>query len=260
MSALQPERPSGGCRDRIAGARAHICAIAVVAKAPRAGHVKTRLQPALQPDEAAALGIAFLRDTLDNLHQAARHAAIAPFVAYAPAGLEGWLEGLLPPGTALLLADGSNGRAPDVEGLGCVLLGTMRALLARGYGGACVLGADSPTVPTAELARGARLLTDGGFDAVLGPGEDGGYWLLGLKQARAEPFARIRWSTDRVCADTRARFAEAGLRTAELRTWFDVDDPAGLARLATVREGYPAPHTASTLDRLQLRARLRTPA
>jgi rSAM/selenodomain-associated transferase 1 len=236
------------------------CAIAVMAKAPRPGHVKTRLQGVLQPDEAAALGTAFLRDTLGNLHAAAQQAAIAPFVAYAPAGQERRFEGLLPPGTALLLADGSNGWAPDVEGFGCVLLETVRALLALGYGAACVLAADSPTLPTQELTRAADLLLGGGCDAVLGPVQDGGYYVLGLKQPRSEPFAGIRWSTNRACADTRARLAAAKLRTVELRTWFDVDDPAALARLMTDRDGYAAPHTAAALGRLQLRGRLRTPA
>lgn len=236
------------------------CAIAIMAKAPRPGHVKTRLQGLLAPDEAAALGTAFLCDTLGNLHEAARRAPIAPFVAYAPTGQEARFEGLLPPGTGLLLADGSNGEAPDVEGFGRVLLDTVRALLALGYRGACVLGADSPTLPTEELARAASLLLGGGCDAVLGPSEDGGYWLLGLREPHPEPFARIRWSTDGACADTRARLAEAGLRTVELRTWFDVDDPAALARLLRAEEGYAAPHTGAVLDRLQLRTRLRAPA
>ncbi len=228
-----------------------------MAKAPRPGHVKTRLQGLLAPDEAAALGAAFLRDTLESLHAAAREVAIAPFVAYAPAGQEARFEGLLPPGTELLLADGSNGCAPEVEGFGCVLLETMRALLGRGYRAACVLAADSPTLPTAELARAARLLLGEGCDAVLGPSDDGGYWVLGMREPRPEPFAHIGWSTASACADTRARLAAAGLRTAELRSWFDVDDPAALAGLLDVREGYAAPHTRAVLGTLQLRARLR---
>ncbi len=227
-----------------------------MAKAPRPGHVKTRLQGVLLPDEAAALGTAFLQDTVGNLHLAAREAPIAPFVAYAPAGQEGRFDGLLLPGTSLLLADGSNGQAPDVTGFGCVLLETVRALLALGYRAACVLGADSPTLPTEELARGARLLLDDACDAVLGPVEDGGYYVLGLRAPHPAPFARIRWSTDRACADTRERLADAGLETVELRPWFDVDDSASLRRLLDAREGYAAPHTGAALDRLRLRERM----
>ena len=232
------------------------CAVAVMAKAPRPGHVKTRLQGVLRPEEAAALGTAFLRDMVDNLHLAAARAPIVPFVAYAPAGQEARFDGLLAPGTALLLADGSGGDAPGVEGFGRVLLGTMRALLARGYGAACVLGADSPTLPTETLVAAARLLLSGERDAVLGAVEDGGYYLLGLREPRATPFARIRWSTEHACADTRARLAEAGLAPAELLPWFDVDDPASLRRLLEADTGYAAAHTRAALEPLQLRARL----
>ncbi len=239
-------------RDRVA--------VAVVAKAPRPGHVKTRLQGVLSADEAAALGTAFLRDTVENLHAAARLAPIAPVVAYAPAGQEARFDGLLTPGTGLLLAEGTNGAAEGVEGFGRVLLGAVRALLAQGYAAACVLGADSPTLPTAELARMAELLLGGDCDAVLGAVDDGGYYALGLRAPHPEPFARIRWSTDHACADTSARLAEAGLRTAALRPWFDVDDPAALRRLLDDRDGYAAPHTMAALEAFGLRDRLRKTA
>ena len=233
--------------------RSQTCAVAIMAKAPRPGHVKTRLQRVLRPDQAAALGTAFLCDTLANLGQAASHAPIAPFVAYAPAGEESRFDGLLPPGVALLLADGAGGCAPGVEGFGCVLLETIRALLAAGYAAACVLAADSPTLPTAELIRMADLLLAGACDAALGPVADGGYYVLGLRQPCAAAFARIRWSTQHACADTRAQLAASGLRTAELRTWFDVDDPASLQRLLAAADGYPAPHTRAAIDELGLR-------
>lgn len=234
------------------------CAIAVIAKAPRPGHVKTRLQAILRPDEAARLGAAFLMDTVGNLICAGQQVPIAPFVAYAPAGQEARFDGLLPPGTELLLADGANGDAPGVQGFGRVLLDTTRALFARGYGAVCVLGADSPTLPTALLVRTARLLLDGAADAVLGPADDGGYWLLGLTQPHAAPYTGIAWSTATVASETRARITAAGLRLAELDPWYDVDDPATLARL--VREAaahaYPAPHTTAVIAAIGLAARL----
>ena len=231
-----------------------------MAKAPRPGHVKTRLQGVLGPDEAAALGTAFLRDMVENLHAAAATAPIVPFVAYAPAGEEARFDGLLAPGTSLVLADGGNGDAPDVEGFGRVLLGTMRTLLRRGYGAVCVLGADSPTLPTAVLADAAGLALSEACDAVLGAVEDGGYYLLGMRAAHAAPFAHIRWSSDTACDDTRSQLRAAQLRTVELQPWFDVDDPASLRRLLAAEGGYAAPHTAAALDRLQLRARLRSAA
>ncbi len=236
------------------------CAVAVMAKAPRPGHVKTRLQGVLTPEEATLLGTAFLRDTVENLHEAARLALIDPVVAYAPAGQEALFHGLLPDGTGLMLADGRHGDGPGVEGFGRVLLEAMRGLLARGYAAACLLGADSPTLPTAELARAARLLLAGECDAVLGAVEDGGYYLLGMRAPHPEPFAQIRWSTDFACADTRRQLAAAGLRTEELLAWFDIDDTAALQRLLDDRSGSAAPHTAATMTALRLRERLQAPA
>lgn len=236
------------------------CGVAIMAKAPRPGHVKTRLQAVLQPEEAAALGTAFLRDTAENLHAAARAAPIDPFVAYAPAGQEARFDGLLPNGTALLLADGSGGVADGVDGFGRVLLETMRKLFALGYGASCVLAADSPTLPTAAIVAAATGLL-AGEEAVLGAVEDGGYYLLGLRAAQATvaaaAFTDIRWSTDFAAQDTRDRLSAAGVGVRELTPWFDIDDPAALARLVGDRRGYAAPHTQAALGPMQLGARLR---
>ena len=235
------------------------CAIAVIAKAPRPGHVKTRLQGLLTPDEAARLGSAFLQDTLASIALVAADAPVVPVVAYAPAGQEARFEGLLPPSTTLLLADGTNGDAPGVEGFGRVLLDTTRALFAQGHKAVCVLGADSPTLPPGALAIAATmLLVPGATDAVLGRAEDGGYYLLGLNQPRHEPFANIAWSTDRAGADTRAALDRAGLATHELPPWYDVDDPDALARLVADLRADPdtAPATRAVIAEIGLEARL----
>ena len=239
-------------------------AIAVIAKAPRPGHVKTRLQGVLRPEEAASLGAAFLRDTLDNLVEAARHAPIDPFVAYAPKGEEARFDGVLPAGVRLVLADGTDGDGPGVEGFGRVLLHATRALFAEGYAAVCLLNADSPTLPTAELVQAARLLLDGAQDAVFGPADDGGYWLIGLKSPHTEPYARMAWSTETVAGTTLTRLREAGLRVAELATWYDVDDPPALLRLDAELSGhaapgatpFPAPRTAALMQSLGIAARL----
>ena len=241
--------------------RARRCAVAVIAKAPRPGHVKTRLQAVLTPEEAAALGAAFLRDTLENLVLAGDQVPITPFVAYAPAGEEARFDGVLPEGARLLLADGTGGDAPGVTGFGRVLLDTTRTLVGMGYGAVCVLGADSPTLPTAELVRAARVLLGGEADAVLGPADDGGYWLLGLTRADPAPYAGMEWSTAGVADATRARLREAGLRTVELATWYDIDDRAALVRLVGEVLGrgggsYTARHTTALVRTLGIAGRL----
>lgn len=245
-----------------------ICAIAVMAKAPRPGHVKTRLQGVVSAHEAAELGAAFLGDVTANVQAAGRLAPVHGWVAYAPAGEEARFDGLLAPGTRLLLADGSGGDAPGVEGFGRCLLHATRTLLDMGYGAACVLSADSPTLPTPWLARAAGRLLAPGRRAVLGPAEDGGYWLLGLQSPEAGMFARIRWSTEAVAAATAERAREASLPLERLGAWYDVDDRDGLDRLMRGMDApgaggdapFAAPRTARCLAGLSLAARLRAPA
>jgi uncharacterized protein len=232
-----------------------VCAIAVMAKAPQPGHCKTRLVPPLTHDQAAAMSRAFLRDITENLFAAAEHVPIAPHVAYAPAGHAGLFDGVVAPGTRLVLADGNIPVPAGVEGFGRSLFHAVQGLLAAGYESACVLNSDSPTMPTAFLRRAADVLAGPGAQdnktIVMGPAEDGGYTLLGMKSAHAHLFRDIDWSTDIVAEQTRSRACEAGLRLVELPAWYDVDDAMALLRLrADLFEGgdaYPAPHTAAQM-------------
>jgi rSAM/selenodomain-associated transferase 1 len=212
-------------------ANAAICAIAVMAKAPQAGRSKTRLVPPLTPEHAAGLSAAFLRDITENITAASRDAKIHGYVAYAPAGLEPLFDGHLADGTGLLLADGSPKMPPKVQGFGRCLLHAVQALLAKGYGSACVLNSDSPTLPTKILTMTANLLAQPGDRAVLGPADDGGYYLLGVKNTHAHLFEDIAWSTERVASQTISRAGEIGLELVMLPSWYDVDDAAALARL-----------------------------
>jgi len=237
------------------------CAIAVMAKAPREGAVKTRLVPPLSFAQAAELSRGFLRDITENIRLAARRAPIAGFVAFAPAGVEALFEGVLAPGTGLLLADGALEAEPEVEGFGRCLLQTLRDLLSMGYGSAIVLNSDSPTLPTALLCAAAESLARPECGIVLGPAEDGGYYLLGTRRADAHLFKKIAWSTDQVAEQTRQRAAERGLAVRELPSWYDVDDRQGLSQLIgdlgrvdpmLSLAPFAAPATAATLRNLGL--------
>jgi rSAM/selenodomain-associated transferase 1 len=233
-----------GCRPANVGTD---CAIGVMAKAPRPGFSKTRLCPPLLPHQAAALSAAFLRDITENITHAAREAAITGYVAYAPAGAEALFDGHLAEGTGQLLADGSPAMPCDVQGFGRCLLHAVQAMLARGHGSAVVLNSDSPTLPTTLLVQTAQALSIPGDRVVLGPADDGGYYLLGMKQAHAALFADIAWSTDSVAETTRRRAAALGLDVVELPSWYDVDDHAALTRLVTDTSGYAAPFTTRAL-------------
>lgn len=220
-----------------------------MAKAPRVGDAKTRLIPALSPEEAAALSACFIRDAAENIAAAAREAAIDGYIAYAPQGAEAEFRPLLAHQTRLI----PSRRA----GLGASLCDAAADLLETGYASVCLLNSDSPTLPTSMLVEAARALSIPGDRLVLGPAEDGGYYLIGLKQAHRRLFEDIAWSTSLVFAQTAERAREIGLEPVVLPVWYDVDDLASLRRLYLELQReigasakYPASHTSAFLQSL----------
>jgi uncharacterized protein len=211
--------------------RADICAMAVMAKAPRPNHAKTRLVPPLTAQQAAALSACSLRDITENIREAARSVPLDGYVAYAPAGTEPLFQGMLASGTGLVLADGSIPAPAGIDGFGRCLFHAVASLLGQGYGAVCLVNSDSPTLPTAYLQHAAAVLARPAKNMVLGVSEDGGYYLIGLRAPHAAVFQDIAWSTDQVAAQTLERAAAAGLDVVALPMWFDVDDAASLARL-----------------------------
>jgi rSAM/selenodomain-associated transferase 1 len=239
---LSPEHPIGGL--------SHLCALAVMAKAPRPGKVKTRLSPPLTLDQTAALNIRFLRDTTENLASIPNSAGL---LSYTPVGDEALFNGLLPLTFALVPQRG--------DSFGERLLAAAQDILAIGYGSVCLIDSDSPTVPAAAYCQAVEALHAPGDRIVIGPSHDGGYYLIGLKRGHAEPFQRIPWSTPAVLEETLDRCREASLDVLLLPTWYDVDDAQTLSLLraeliegrepsfATVR-GYAAPHTRNLLEQM----------
>jgi glycosyltransferase A (GT-A) superfamily protein (DUF2064 family) len=133
-----------------------------------------------------------------------------------------------------------------ITGIGRSLLHAVSSLLGRGFGAVCLVNSDSPTLPTAFLQDAAAALLRPGKRMVLGPAEDGGYYLIGLKAAEAALFQGIAWSTDQVSAQTLRRAAEIALEVELLPGWYDVDDAAGLARLMRERNDEVAPGVKPT--------------
>jgi glycosyltransferase A (GT-A) superfamily protein (DUF2064 family) len=117
-------------------------------------------------------------------------------------------------------------------GLGERLDHLLTEALAAGAEQAVVMDSDSPTLPATYVAAAfARL--DGPDDVVLGPCDDGGYYLIGLKRPQPRLLREVPMSTPSVVRDTLALAAEMGLRVALLPTWYDVDTAAELERLRT---------------------------
>lgn len=202
-------------------------ALAVIAKAPLAGHSKTRLCPPCRPEQAAALAGAALRDTLAA-------------VAAAPAArrvlvLEGEPGDWVPPGFELIAQSG----------------GGLEARLAAAFDAigepTLLVGMDTPQLDASLLARAADQLAHA--DAVLGAAPDGGYWAIGLRRPDARAFEGIPMSSPRTSTAQLERLAELELRCERLPELRDVDT---IADARAVARAAPLTRFASTLRSLQL--------
>ena len=245
-------------RHRVVDPAAHaaignnLCALAVMTKAPRAGQVKTRLVPPLTPEEAAQLNVCFLRDTAAAIAKACGTTARGVGV-YTPIGAEGAYIDILPSDFELLPQRG--------DGFGERLAFATADLFQCGFSSVCLIYSDSPTVPADVYAGAVEMLSKAGDRVVLGPSDDGGYYLIGLKQTRRELFERIDWSTERVLDQTKTRARELNLDVSLLRTGYDVDDAATLRRLcdellSKSSDAEIAPYTRKFLASLTRRVKL----
>jgi uncharacterized protein len=192
-----------------------VSSLIVIAKAPRAGHSKTRLCPPCTPRQAAALARAALADTL----QAARATPAARHVLV----LDGEAGDWLPPGFELVQQSGHG------------LDERLAHAFADVGGPALLIGMDTPQVTPRDLA--AALAQLAGADAVLGPAPDGGYWAIGLREPDPRAFLGVPMSTTRTCRAQRARLARLGLRVRELPALRDVDVIADAHAVAALAPG-----------------------
>jgi len=217
-------------------------ALVIMAKEPTTGQAKTRLCPPLTPSQAAALYEAMLRDTIelaDDLESVQLAIAVTPPEALV------FFRSISPQRTVLLPVACTD--------IGDCLDQVLIHLLAAGHPHAIALSADNPTLPLVHLQQATIRLS--GADVILGPSEDGGYYLIGLKQPHPELFRDIRWSTQTVTAQTLAQAEGLGLSVSLLPPWYDVDTPADLDRLRTDLANLPdavASHTRSFFDRTQI--------
>ena len=214
-----------------------------MAKRPAPGRTKTRLTPPLSPQEATALYEAFLRDTLDLMR---RVRGVQPVIAYAPAAEQPYFANLAPDFDRYL-QDG-----PD---LGTRLDNAFRHHFNLGYERVVIMGSDSPTLPLSALQAAFQALES--VDVTLGPCDDGGYYLIGLKRPASRLLLEVRMSTPSVLADTLALAEADSLSVELLPQWYDVDDAATLNRLRAELAGTLseiAPHTRKFLEKQSSRA------
>ena len=192
----------------------------ILAKAPLPGLVKTRLAAVCGDDVA----LTAYRAMAGNVFGAALASGLPTTVHFAPDNALAAMAALCGPGFRL---------APQAPGdLGARMAAALAGAFAAGDAAALLIGADLPLLTPALLRQAAMALED--KPAVLGPAEDGGYWLIGFTREGFAPevFADMPWSTAAVAGLTRARLTAAGRDTAGLDVLPDCDEAADLARLA----------------------------
>ena len=205
-------------------------ALIVFLKHPETGKVKTRLAPALGEEDAAELYRVLceetLRATVPRPGEYERLVFFAPPEAAEP--VRAWL-----PGVRLLPQSGAD--------LGVRMSAAFARAFERGAGRVAIIGTDTPAVSRATVAGALDALDEA--DVVVGPAEDGGYYLLALRQPRPDLFEGMAWSTPAVLEETLARAARGGLRVRQLTRRRDIDTPGDLgaewSRVRPLLEAHP---------------------
>jgi len=191
-------------------------ALLIFVKYPEPGKVKTRLAAAIGAELAAQLYQEFILQTL-KLAQQSKIARC--FLTFSPAEKQQALQKLFP-GPWQWFAQESS---PD---LGVRIQHAIQHVQQQGYSHVITIGTDSPSLPAEYLDRAAAALLHD--DLVLGPATDGGYYLIGMKNARPELFTGIDWSTEHVLPQTLQRAEQLRLSVHQLPVWYDIDDLATL--------------------------------
>ena len=187
--------------------------VIVFARAPVAGRVKTRLAPRLGAAGAARLHMQLVENTV----RTAREARCGPVELHVTAPHRLF---------RLLRVEVKRQRGRD---LGERMHAALRNALRR-FQIAILIGTDAPAITRGDIRSAVRKL-EGGADVVLAPAEDGGYALIGARRISSRIFTNVDWGSADVLARTLRNAKEAQMHYRLLRTVWDVDRPADLARL-----------------------------
>jgi rSAM/selenodomain-associated transferase 1 len=212
-----------------------------MARPPVPGHCKTRLLAGFEPAWAAGVVESMTRDTLAHVGAMAVHdrtifAAPAPDEKDAAAARA--LATMAGPGWRIVPQRG--------EDLGARMRHALSTMLDDGADCAALVGTDSPTAPFSSVAEAMAGLLRG---IAVAPSEDGGYWAIAMPAVANCALEGMPWSSSRLLDATRAACAARAVGVVELATWYDVDEPEDVERLASDLASEPglAPHSARFL-------------
>jgi rSAM/selenodomain-associated transferase 1 len=197
-------------------------ALAIMAKAPLPGQVKTRLRPALGPEQAARFAKALLVDQLNHVRQM-KSADL--YLAFAPEEMRSFMEQLAPPLFTLFPQQGDD--------LGARMQAVLEKLFRAEYRNIVLIGSDLAAVPLRFFDQAYGFLDSREHRVVLGPSRDGGYCLIGCNQPTPELFSAMSWSHNAVLTQTLAELDRLKIAHHLLPAWFDVDTPDDVRALRT---------------------------
>jgi rSAM/selenodomain-associated transferase 1 len=206
-----------GKNDGEKGLNNNLNAVVIMAKSPIPNQVKTRMIRWLDPSTVSSLYYNFLLDKIEQVKNIEAHI----FIAYTPENSADFFRSIIPPGFTLI-----NQVGPD---LGERLVNISKYLFSLGFKKVAILDSDTPNLPPEYIQEGFTLLNKS--DVVLGPCEDGGYYLIGLKTNQPQLFDGIPWSTSKVTELTIKKAQRSGLIVCLLEKWYDIDTVEDLKRL-----------------------------
>jgi uncharacterized protein len=217
-------------------------ALAVMAKAPLSGQVKTRLLSFFTAEEAAELSRSLLMDQLDHL-QALDTADF--YLAFAPDDAQLLMEKLAPPCFHLFPQQGDD--------LGARMGAVFERLFQMGHKNIVLIGGDLPPVPLHFFDQAYAFLEAPNKPVVLGPSRDGGYYLIGSNRPTLQIFQGMSWSHSEVLTETQNKLASQKVDYHLLPPWFDIDTADDLRHLGSVLDNAlkkAMPNTLLVLQRL----------
>jgi uncharacterized protein len=211
-------------------------ALIIFAKNPLPGAVKTRLSPPLTPAEAASLYSCMI---LDSVAMASSLRNIIPFIFFQDdPGAADYFKTLAPE----IISTPQKG-----EDLGDRMKNAFDEIFCRGFAEIAIIGTDSPDLPPGHILEAFALLEHEHIDVVFGPAEDGGYYLLALKNVWGELFSGLPWSSSGLLETSVARAKNNCLGVSFLPGWYDIDTAADLQRTELLHERSTAINTRAFL-------------
>jgi rSAM/selenodomain-associated transferase 1 len=211
------------------------------ARTPVPGRVKSRLLTHLTPEQACRLHVASVLDTAELLASVfQQRARLARWIFWSELPAPDSSGFGLPPSLRCALQQG--------EDLGERMGNAFKQAFGGGARRVVIIGSDSPHLPASRIAQSFVALE--AHDCVLGPADDGGYYLVGCRRFDPSIFHHVTWSSPTTFQQTLANASRIGYKTYVLESWYDLDEWRDIQRLSA--EGRPPPrHVAAFLSELK---------